>query len=35
MANPGEEIGLLSREVVVLDYLVTAQQLLEMIAGSP
>jgi hypothetical protein len=34
MQSPEEEITLLSREVVILDYLITAQQLLEMVGTN-
>lgn len=35
MANPEEEITVLSREVIILDYLITARQLIDMIKSHP
>ena len=35
MVSPEKEVNTLSQEVVILDYLVTARQLLEMVKSHP
>lgn len=35
MQNPEEEIVILSREIIILDYLITARQLIDMIKSHP
>jgi len=35
MNNPEEEIALFSKDIVLLDYLITSRQLIEMIKNSP
>lgn len=35
MNNPEEEIALFSKDIILLDYLITSRQLIEMIKNSP
>jgi hypothetical protein len=35
MNNPEEEIALFSKDIILLDYLITSRQLIEMIKSSP
>jgi hypothetical protein len=35
MNNPEEEIALFSKDIVLLDYLITSRQLIEMLKNSP
>jgi hypothetical protein len=35
MQSPEEDIGVVSKDVVILDYLITTRQLMEIIRSNP